>query len=498
MGPTPERSFLRLRYRAILSLTGAVWAMVGALMLVPLVLLLFYPEDAPRAAAFLYPGLAFSTLGLALWRGLRPRESLDLSFTEGGVIVLLSWVGACLASAVPLMIGNGLSFTQAVFESVSGWTTTGLSVVDVTRAGPLILFWRSLMQLSGGAGLAIIMLSALTGPTGPSVSSAEGREQLVPHVRRSARLVLMIYAIYNVIGITALTLAGMSLFDAVNHTFAALSTGGFGTHPESYGYWNSPLIEAITIVLMIAGNLSFVTSYHLMHGRLRSVIRNGEVRLQAGVLPVCIILLLLGTTLALYPTFGKALRVAAFESVTALTTTGFSTVGYGGWNGLGFLILIALMLIGGGTCSTAGGIKQMRVYLLFKSLVWEIKRPFLPRSAVIEHAVWEGERRVFIQDSRLRQIGAFVTLYLLTYLAGTLILVAHGYSLRDSLFEFASALGTVGLSIGVTLPGAPPAVLWTETLGMFLGRLEFFVIFLSVFKLIRDVPRLIRSRPARG
>ena len=331
------------------------------------------------------------------------------------------------------------------------------------------------------------MLSAITGPTGPALSVAEGREQLVPHVRQSAKLVVMIYSGYAVVGIVALRLAGMNWFDAVNHSFAAISTGGFSTRTESIGYWDSAAVEAVTIPLMIMGNLSFVTAWMLLRGKFRAVGRNGEVRLMGVMIPLCAILLFLLTTRGLYPSLGKSARVAIFETVTALTTTGFSTVGYGNWDSFGWAAMIVLMLIGGGTCSTAGGLKQYRVYLMWKSVVWQLRRTLLPRTAVTENHVWEADRKVFVNDTRLRQIGTFAFLYLLTFATGTAILAAYGYGLKESLFEYASAVGTVGLSIGVTSPAAPSGVIWAETIGMFLGRLEFFVILASAAKLFRDI-----------
>lgn len=251
-------------------------------------------------------------------------------------------------------------------------------------------------------------------------------------------------------------------------------------------------IEAITLPLMFLGNLNFLTAYLLLHGKFRAVSRNGEIRLIAVFIPTGALITFLLVCNGLYPTLSKSVRVAVFETVSALTTTGFSTVTYNNWNDLGIFVLTVLMLIGGGTCSTAGGIKQYRIYLLFKSLFWEIRRSFLPRTVVVENYVWKGEQRDFVNDGHIRQVGNFLFLYLATYVSGSGILAAHGYGLRESLFEFASALGTVGLSIGVTTPSAPPLILWTETWGMFLGRLEFFVIFVGLGKLIRDVQRMFR------
>ncbi|MFZ7128604.1 MAG: TrkH family potassium uptake protein [Desulfobacterales bacterium] len=482
-----EKEYLGQRYAAIVSAAGVILLIAGVLMLSPLVLIIVYPEEVGNAAGFAVPGGFLVVAGLVLWRRLRPAMRVTLSIQEGGVIVLLSWILVILFSAWPFVSALELPFSRALFESVSGWTTTGLSVVDVASAGPMILLWRSLTQLAGGAGLAIIMMSTIIGPTGVGISSAEGRsDQLVPHVRQSARLVLVMYSCYTAAGALAYRLAGMSLFDAVNHAFAAVSTGGFSTRAASIGHWNSVAVEAVTIPLMLLGNLSFLTAWFLWRGRFRPVFRNSEIRLLVFLIPSAAAALFVLTSRALYPHLGKSIRVTVFETVTAITTTGFSTVGYGDWNAFGLLLIINLMLIGGGTCSTAGGIKQFRIYLLGKLVYWEIRRLLLPRSAVMERPVWEGGRRIFLDDARLLRTGIFVFLYLATCAIGTMVLCACGFSLPASLFEFASAIGTVGLSVGVTSPGMPDVALWAEMLAMFLGRLEFIVVVVSVIKLGRD------------
>ena len=502
-----KKEYLIQQYAAILSSIGMILLLAGAVMLTPLLVLATCPEEAIHAWAFILPAGCCALLGLVLWRLSRASSEITLSIQEGGIIVLVSWIVVIFFSAWPFVSILGLSISRAFFESMSGWTTTGLSVVDVARAGPMILLWRSVMQLAGGAGLAIIMMSAIVGPTGVGISSAEGRsDQLVPHVRQSARLVLIIYSCYAAAGTFAYWIAGMSPFDALNHAFAAVSTGGFSTRVESIGYWGSPAIEAVSLPLMLLGNLSFVTAWLLWRGRLRPASRNGEVRLLVVLIPLSAAAIFLLTSQAIYsqlgsqigPQLAKSIRVALFETVTAITTTGFSTVGYGNWNAFGVLLLIVLMLIGGGTCSTAGGIKQFRVYLFYKLLVWEIRHSFLPRSTIFERPVWEGNRRVFVDDARVRQVAIFVFLYLATFLGGALFLCACGYSLGDSLFEFASALGTVGLSVGVTSAQMPDAALWAEILAMFLGRLEFTVVIVSLLKLFRDGRLLLVTRNIQG
>jgi trk system potassium uptake protein TrkH len=399
--------------------------------------------------------------------------------------VVGGWLLAFLLSAYPFHALAGLNFTQGIFEAVSGWTTTGLSVVDVTAVPRCLLLWRSIMQLMGGAGLAIIMLAVFSLPVGAGLYRAEGRtDQLAPHVLASTRLVILLYSGYALAGIAAYRLAGMGWFDAVNHSFCAVSTGGFSTRVESIGYWNSPVIEAVTIALILLGNLNFVTAYLLVRGKLRLFVKNGEVKTGAVLLALGIMLLFFVGTGSLYPNLDKRLRVAVFETVTALTTTGYSTVGYTKWPASGFFMLVVLMLVGGGTCSTAGGIKKLRIYLLFKSVLWEIRRTLLPRRVIMENSIYMGEDRVYVDDRLLSTVGSFVFLYLATWVAGAMVIASFGFELRDALFEYASAVGTVGLSIGITAAAAPPAILWAESAGMFLGRLEFFVVFVALGKLI--------------
>ncbi|MGC1310240.1 MAG: TrkH family potassium uptake protein [Phormidesmis sp.] len=493
------QSFLRQRYRAVLGYTGLIGMIAGLAILSPLIALLAYPEEANLAWGFLLPGLLLSGLGLLLWRSLTPKDGITLTLPEGSIIVVLAWLLAVLFGTVPFLTVGDLNFTQAMFESTSGWTTTGLSVVDVTQTSQLILLYRSIMELWGGAGLAIITLSAIAGPVGASLSSAEGRsEQLAPNIRRSAKLVLIIYSGLCAIGIVALRVSGVGWFDAVNHAFAALSTGGFSTRSDSIGYWDSPYVEAVTIVLMLFGGLNFVTIYLLLTGQIKSVIRNGQVRLQALFIPLAAIAIFFGSAVALYPTLSKAIRVSIFEAVTALTTTGFSTVGYGDWSALPWLAMLVLMLIGGGAGSTAGGIKQLRIYILYRALVTDLKAMLLPAGAVSETKIWQGDQDRFVNAEQVRQVALFVFLYLGVFGLGATVMTAYGYPLQDSLFEYASTLGTVGLSVGVTAADAPAGVLWAQVIGMFLGRLEFFTVFVGVAYLLRDVRPLMSGQTKKA
>lgn len=481
MGKQQYREHLLRRYRLIGRYTGYLSYVAGAVTASPLVLLIFYPHEYPTALWFAVPAALLAAAGFFLRRLSEGNGSLSVS--EGAVIVVLAWTLAVLAGAIPFMF-SGLGFVCSVFESVSGWTTTGLSVIDVEKAGHLILFFRSLMQYAGGAGLVILMLSVLAGTTGTGLTAAEGHsEQLIPHVQHSARLVLKLYTSYALLGFAMLWLAGMSPFDAVCHSFSALSTGGFSTHAASVAYWDSPLIEAVLIILMLLGATNFLTAYTIMRGGFKTAAGNGEVRLMAFIISVF--------TLLLYLYAGPGnFRAAVFQTVTALSTTGFSTMPVLGINACWFTVIV-LMVIGGGTGSTAGGIKLHRLYLLLKGIKCGVNEAFLSERAVSQETFISGEHRRIITDADFYRAYRYIALYLLTWLTGGLILILYGYPAGASLFEFASALGTVGLSAGITSPDAPAGVLWLEAAGMMLGRLEFFVIFWGICRMIRDGRELI-------
>lgn len=484
-----QQVYLRGRYRALLGYMGEMLVILGLLHLVPLLLIPFYPDEAPLAGPFILAALPLIVVGALAWRYLLPKnEAVSFTIQEGSVVVVLIWLAAIFTATIPFMLISGLNFEQAVFESTSGWTTSGLSVVDVANAPQLILFFRSFIQFAGGAGFAIIALSAVAGAFGTGLVAAEGRsEQLAPHVRSSAAIVLRIYIGYAVAGVLALRAAGMGWFDSVNHAFTALATGGFSTRPENVAYWDSGAVEAILIVLMLLGGLNFVTAFALFKGKFGPVFRNGELRLGTVIIVVSAVLLLILVTQQIYPQ-DKAIRVALFETVSALTGTGFNSVPtYSIWADFGWLLLVVLMCIGGGTGSTAGALKQIRIYVLYKAIVWEVRRSFMPRHMVNEPAIWQGEKRELLNDRLVRQVALYIGMYVVVLLLGTAVLAAHGYALRESLFEFASSLGNVGLTGGITSPTMPSGVMWTLPFGMLLGRLEIFVLIVGPIKLLADM-----------
>lgn len=487
-------AYLRERYSSLGAYIGLLFVIIGLIIISPIALLLAFPTESDITSGFLWPGLILAAIGLALWFVLKTRLDGTLSIAEGAAVVVIAWSAAVIVGAVPFY-WSGMNVTQAVFESTSGWTTTGLSVADLSHMSPLLLFFRSLMQLAGGAGLAIIMLSTIGGPLGAGLSAAEGRsEQLVPHVRQSARIVIKLYGVYILLGFTGLMISGMGWFDAVNHSFCAVSTGGFSTRVDSVGFWNSPAVEVVLMILMILGATNFLTIYTLCQGHWITVVRNGELRIMGILLPLSAMILIFCGSVFVYRDSSEQVRLAIFQTVSALSTTGYATASMSVWNGVGLLIITVLMLIGGGSGSTAGGIKQHRIYLAIKGLKRDLTEAFMPEYTVREEVMWAGNRRGFLKESELRKGISYIVLYLFIWLIGSCALTAFGHPPLDSLFEFASALGTVGLSVGVTCAEAASGQLWVEIAGMLLGRLEFFVIFWGVVKIGKDLSTCMISQ----
>jgi len=488
------QKILNKHYKKIFHYSGKLIALFGIIALLPLLVIAFYPEEIKYFLAFFIPAIIAIIFGIIISKINESKEEVTLSLKEGGLIVVFSWILAIIISAIPFITGLGMSITQSIFEAVSGWTTTGLTVVNESETPNIFLIWRSLMQYFGGIGLVVVMLSSILHPGGFTLYKAEGRsDKLLPNVKKSTQMIINIYFGFTIGGIILYILAGMNLFDAINHTMAALSTGGFSTKTASIGYWNNYKVEIVTWLLMIVGATNFATLYVLMKFKIKTYFRNGEIQLLFLLLAISTPLFVYFTAFPLLNEISEAWRHGIFQAITALSTTGFATLPMQEINYFGIMIIILLMLIGGGTGSTAGGIKLYRIFLIFRSLLWEIKRQFLPKNIVKKPYFGRGENKVYIKDEYIRETSNYIFIYLFTFVAGVLIFLAHGYNLQESMFEYASAQGTVGLSIGITSPGAPAGILWTMIAGMFLGRLEFMIIIYSIVKVVKDIKYSIIS-----
>ena len=473
----------------ILKSTGAVLLLVGIALLTPLLCLFAYPDELIYITDFLFPaGIAF-VMGICLIFLVPKKESKFYSSLGSASLVVLSWIIAIFFGALPFVFSGQLDMNLAIFESASGWTTTGFTVMDVSNVPNVFLLWRSISQLLGGLGVVFLLMVTAKGGNGMVLFSAEGHsDRLHPNLKKTIALTLKLYAGFFVAGVLLYWLFGMPLFDAINHTMAAISTAGFTTQPDSIGAYNSIAIEVISIILMLLGSIGFASHALLVKGKVKKFFQVTEVRVYFGILAVFTLIL----------SFFTSFREAIFNIVSAMSTTGFSTVNYATWGGASHsvvvLMIIIVMLVGGGTGSTAGGIKQFRVALALKSAIWELKRKFLPERAVKNNYIIRPNGKFFVQDRFLVDVYNYIIVYIVLWFIGSFILTVSGYSFTDSLFEVSSALATTGVSIGVISPEMPTHITWTMIVCMIIGRLEFVVLFTAIANTLKDTKNYIANK----
>lgn len=478
-------------YPLIINYLGIFAILIGFIVLIPLIVILFYPSEIAEAKYFYIPALSAMLIGTIIVLVYKGREKERLERSQDAILVMAIWILAIFISALPFILTGNYSLTQAIFESTSGYSTTGLTVVDVSVTPHIFLFFRSLLQFVGGVGLVLVLTSAISDKFGMRLYSAEGHsDKLVPNLIRSGRMILSIYIGYILVGTIFLIIFGMTPFEAINHSITAVATGGFSTQVASIGAFNSLGVEITIMVLMLLGGTNFFVHLMLLRGKFKNVFKHVELKL-LGLLLLIFIPILIINLIGMYDgDFFHTLRVGTFQFISAVTGTGFQTIPTFTIMPPTFIsILIIVMVIGAGMGSTAGGMKQYRVALAFKSLFWNIREQFGHKKTIRTHFINKIGNKTIVTKDEVIQNYSFLMIYLLALFAGTLIFTGFGYSIKDSLFEFASALGTVGLSVGITGFGANPIILWTSIVGMFLGRLEFYVVFIALTKIFVDLKK---------
>ena len=461
---------------------GKLMVMIGLLVIAPVAILPFYPQDIGYAIYFLLTGL-LSILAGGLVCAFGKREAYFSSDRQkaqqhSNNTVLFTWFWGIAVGAMPFFLSGQLKFVQSLFESVSGWTTTGLSVMDVTQTSKIFLFYRSFMQYCGGLGFVLMMVMLVSGKRSMDLFNAEGHpDKLMPNLKQTAQTIFEMYILFLILGTAAYVVCGMPLFDSLCHAMCSLSTGGFSTRLNSIGEYHSLSIELVTIVLMLIGTTNFAVLLLLLRGKWRQALQVSEVRFLFLLLLIFVPLMALSLSGELGMGLGEGLRHALFNASSALSTTGYATMSYEGWPACAIGLMILLMLIGGGIGSTAGGLKLTRVYLILRMIGLNIRRKLLPQRCVDAPVYVKAQGKTRIDEELCSDTVGFVGCYLLLFLAGTLILTqTAGCGLEQAMFEFASALGTVGLSIGLTGTATNNATLIVEMVGMILGRLEIFLV----------------------
>jgi trk system potassium uptake protein len=429
------------------------------------------------------------TLGVGLMGYSVSEISRDLSIREGYAVVAFSWIAVGAAGALPYLLADtAASPLQALFESVSGFTTTGATVFGDIEALPRgILFWRSLTQWIGGMGIIVLGIAILPflGVGGMQLFRAEvpgpTPERLQPRIAQTAKLLWYVYAGLTAAQVGLYLLGGLGLFDAVTHAFTTLSTGGFSPRNASIAAYDSAYIQYVTIAFMFAAAINFTLHYRALTNRGRGYFADTELRFFAGVIgaaTVAVFLLILLEGALRDASLERLFRDALFQVVSVGTTTGYVSHDYGLWPLGAQLILVGLMFVGGMAGSTAGGAKAVRIHLLLRHGIAELKKSVHPRAVVVTRI---GKK--VIHDDVLLNVLAFLLLFFSLFAAGALVLALLGHDLATAIGASAAAIGNIGPGLGAV--GAVEnygwmgsSSLWVLMFLMLVGRLEIFTILL--------------------
>ncbi len=484
---------MRLNSQIIFHILGLLMLCNGGFMLLAALVSGIYDDGATlsislAAIVTMFTGISamFTTRG----------HKKEVKRKEGYIIVTFGWLALTISGMLPYLFSGAIpSVTNAFFETMSGYTTTGASILDDIEVLPEgILLWRSLTHWIGGMGIIVLAIAILPllGIGGMQLFAAESpgpsADKLHPRITDTAKSLWLIYLGYTLAETVLLKLAGMSIFDAINHSMATLSTGGFSTKNLSVAYWNDrPLIEYIITLFMFLAGSNFVLSYFALKGRVQRIIRDEEFRfytiflLSFTVIAALVVYFRADVPVTDYhpQVFGaaeSAFRHALFQVASVITTTGFVTADFTGWTPFLTVFFFGLMFLGGSAGSTAGGIKVMRHVIIIKNGLLEFKRTLHPNAIL---PVRYNDKSV--KENIVYNVIGFFVLYMLLFIIGALVLGSMGIDFVTAIGGSASSLGNVGPAFGNLYPlsnfnGLPDAGKWWCGFLMLAGRLELFTV----------------------
>jgi trk system potassium uptake protein len=426
--------------------------------------------------------LPLAVLGLVSARRLR---SIPFRARDGFLAVTLAWVAAAAVGAAPFLLNGTFERpVDAFFESMSGFTTTGATLLARVEAEPhAILLWRSLTQWLGGVGIVVLVV-AIAPATGMATNrvffaelSGVTPDRLTPRIADTAKILWAIYLAFTAAGFVAFAAAGMGPFDAINHILTTIATGGFSTRTDSIAAFDSLAIEIVTIVFMVLGGINFALYWHAMRGADSLRPQLPELRAYLVILVVATAIVTLTLVLSQTPIgAADALRDSAFTVVSITTSSGFITADFDEWNSFGRLVMLMLMFVGGCAGSTAGGMKVIRVLLLGRAAAQEVERQVRPTTV----QVLRIGGRVFSEEVR-KGVLAFFSLYILIVAAGTVVMAGVGVDGTTAVSSVIASLNIIGPGLGEVgatenYTAIPSGGLWFLTALMLAGRLEVFTV----------------------
>ena len=482
---------MKQKHKIIIHFFGLLLLFNGGFMLLASLLSFIYKDGVTNQ--LFVSGVSVLSVGLLVMLCTK-NHSKEMTKRQGYIVVTFGWIVMALSGTIPyLLTGSITNFTNAFFETISGYTTTGATILNDIEVLPQgVLFWRSLTHWIGGMGIIVLAVAILPllGIGGMQLFAAEapgpGNDKLHPRITDTAKRLWLIYVGYTAAETLFLSLAGMSFFDALNHSMSTLSTGGFSTKNASLAHWNdSPLVQYIVVLFMFLAGTNFVLSYFGFKFNFKKIFNDDEFKVYT--------LFILGFTVSVglilyfntdflmnyesqFERIEGVFRHSLFQVISIITTTGFVTADYTSWSPLLLLLFFGMMFLGGSAGSTSGGFKIMRHLLIIKNGILQFKKILHP-NAIIPLRYNKSSVSAEITYNIL----GFFIVYMLSFMIGTIVFALLGLDFESALGVSASSLGNVGPSIGSFGPmntffDLPILAKWWSSFLMLLGRLELFTV----------------------
>lgn len=485
---------MKLNYKIIFHLLGLLLVFNGGFMLLSSFISYLYKDGV--TLQILYAGLLTIAIG-AIAMLFTIKHKKEINKREGYIVVTFGWIVMSMSGTLPYLFTESIpNFTNAFFETMSGYTTTGATILNNIEIMPEgILFWRSTTQWIGGMGIIVLAIAILPllGIGGMQLFAAEAPgpsgDKLHPRITDTAKRLWLIYFGYTAVETLLLKLAGMSFFDAINHSMSTLATGGFSTKNASVAYWNDqPIIQYIIIFFMFLAGSNFVLSYFAFKGKIQKIFHDEEFKLYFKFVAIFTIIAALviyfqvdltASSIKHPMVWGQeesAFRHALFQILSVITTTGFISADYTLWTPLLMVVFFGIMFLGGSAGSTAGGVKVVRHLILIKNGFLEFKRTLHP-NAIIPVRYNDKAINRFIVFNVL----AFFMLYMISFIIGALVFSMFHIEFESAIGLSASSLGNIGPAFGNFGPvnnyaSLPPLAQWWSAFLMLIGRLELFTV----------------------
>ncbi len=474
-------------FRPVIHIIGLLLCIEAIAMIFPLIIDLIY--NNPDWDEFFLSALVTFFIGLVLYFSFK-KEKIVIKIRQAFVLTISSWIVIAIFGSLPFVFtSSNLNYTDAFFETISGITTTGATVINnLDELNHGILLWRSLLQWFGGIGIIVLAIGILPtlqigGMQLLHMEQDDPYEKSLPKINQFVIEIFILYSVLTIICSILYFVFGMNGFDAITHAMTTISTGGFSTHNSSFSFFDSYKIEIISILFMIIGSLPFVVFLKFLHGDKKSIIKDDQIKLFFLILLSIILLTSIWLNTNFYDDFFKSIRFSTFNITSILTGTGYTSTNYNLWGSFGLVIMIIIMFIGGCAGSTTGGIKIFRLQLLFRGAITQIKRLTHPNGVFITSF---NEKSV--TDETFNSIMGFFFIYILIFILASTSLSLYNIDFLTSFSAAASAISNVGPGLGPNIGPLsnysylPDGAKWILSFTMLIGRLELFtfLVILSV------------------